>query len=89
MNPTDPPASDLPCKELVQLVTAYLDDALPADVRAAIDEHLEGCDGCRNVVAQWRTVVSLAGRLTEADVQDSDELERDRLLSTFRGLRRR
>lgn len=89
MNPTDPRPTDLPCTELVQLVTAYLDDALPADVRAEIDEHLEGCQGCRNVVAQWRTVVALAGRLTEADVQDTDELERDRLLSTIRGLRRR
>jgi anti-sigma factor RsiW len=89
MNPTDPRPADLPCTELVQLVTAYLDGALPADVRAEIDEHLEGCHGCRNVVAQWRTVVALAGRLTEADVQDTDELERDRLLSTFRGLRRR
>jgi anti-sigma factor RsiW len=94
MNPTDPPASGLPCIDLVQLVTAYLDDALPADMRASVDAHLSGCHGCRNVVAQWRTVIALAGRLTEADVQEAgahgpDELERDRLLSTFRGLRRR
>lgn len=89
MTPTDPTPSGLPCIELVQLVTAYLDDALPADIRAAVDEHLEGCHGCRNVVAHWRTVMALAGRLTEADVRDTDELERDRLLSTFRGLRRR
>jgi anti-sigma factor RsiW len=89
MNRTDPPESKLPCKELVQLVTAYLDDALPADIRAAIDEHLDGCHGCRNVVAQWRTVIAFAGRLTEADVENTDEIERDRLLSTFRGLRRR
>jgi anti-sigma factor RsiW len=89
MSPTDPHALDPPCHELVQLITAYLDDALPAEDKAEVDQHLDVCSGCRNVVAQWRTVVALAGRLTEADVENTDELLRDRLLSTFRGLRRR
>lgn len=92
MNPdhTDHPVDfDQECKEFVELVTAYLDDALPDDVRADVDRHLDVCEGCRNVLTQWRTVVSLAGRLTEADVQNTDELTRDRLMSTFRSLRRR
>jgi hypothetical protein len=41
------------------------------------------------VFAQWRTIIALAGRLTEADVDNTDEITRDRLISTFRGLRRR
>jgi anti-sigma factor RsiW len=88
-NPDHPADSDLACKDFVELVTAYLDDALPGDVRADIDEHLDVCDGCQNVLAQWRKVVDLAGQLTEADVDNTDELGRDRLISTFRGLRRR
>jgi anti-sigma factor RsiW len=88
MTPTAP-HSDMPCKELVQLITAYLDDALPAAVRADVDEHLGGCEGCRAALAQWRTVIGLAGRLTPADVDTTDELTRDRLLSLCRGLRRR
>jgi anti-sigma factor RsiW len=80
---------DLPCKEFVGLVTAYLDGALPDDLRARVDQHLATCGGCRNVMAQWRTVIDLAGRLTDADVDNTDELTRDRLMSTFRSLRRR
>ena len=83
------PAADLPCEEFVQLVTAYLEDALPGDVRARVDEHLAGCPGCRNVLSQWGTIIDLTGQLTEADVENADELTRDRLLSLFRGLRRR
>lgn len=80
---------DMACEDVTQLITAYLDGALPDDVRARIDEHLDGCDGCRNVLAQWRTIIALAGRLTEADVDNTDEITRDRLISTIRGLRRR
>jgi len=88
-DPDDPLGADLACKEFVELVTAYLDDALPDDVRAGVDEHLEVCDGCQNVLAQWRTLIDLAGQLTGADIDNTDELTRDQLISTFRGLRRR
>jgi anti-sigma factor RsiW len=57
-------ARDLPCVEFVDLVTTYLDDALPADVRERVDVHLDGCEGCRNVLAQWRTVIRLTSRLS-------------------------
>lgn len=80
---------DVACKDFVELGTAYLDGALPADVRSQVDQHLAGCDGCQNVLAQWRTVIDLAGQLTEDDVDNTDEITRDRLISTIRGLRRR
>ena len=89
MNTAGSPEPNLSCQEFVQLVTAYLEDALPEDVQASVGEHLDHCPGCRNVLAQWRTVISLAGQLTEADVDSTDEATRDRLLSMFRGLRRR
>lgn len=89
MNTAGSPEADISCQDVVQLVTAYLEDALPEGVQASVDEHLEHCPGCRTVLAQWRTVVSLAGQLTEADVDSTDEVTRDRLLRLFRGLRRR
>ena len=79
----------LRCAEFVELVTAYLDNTLPDDVATAADEHLAGCTGCRATLAQWRTVIDLAGRLTEADVARSDPLATNRLMTTFRRLRRR
>jgi anti-sigma factor RsiW len=89
MSPHHPTDRDVSCKEFVELITAYLDGALHDDLRADVDEHLDMCDGCQNVLTQWRTIINLAGQLTEADVENTDELTRDQLISTFRGLRRR
>ena len=89
----DAPHSDagehLPCIEFVELITAYLDDALPDQLRARIDAHLEICEGCPNAIEQLRTVIELTGNLAESDVEDLDPLEREELMSTFRRLRRR
>jgi Putative zinc-finger len=85
----DEAGEDLPCIEFVELITAYLEDSLPNELRARIDAHLDICEGCPNAIAQLRTVVDLAGNLTESDVDDLDPLEREALMSTFRRLRRR
>jgi anti-sigma factor RsiW len=79
VSPTDPSDGDLPCRDFVGLVTAYIDGAVPDDERARVDEHLDGCQGCSTVLAQWRTVIALAGRLTDADVRTTDERTLDRL----------
>ena len=81
--------ADMACKDFVELITAYLDGALPDHARTRVDQHLDTCDGCQNVLAQWRTIIALAGRLTEADVDNTDEITRDRLVSMLRELRRR
>jgi anti-sigma factor RsiW len=88
-NGSHPVDTDLECKDFVELVTAYLDGALPVDLRVRVDEHLGTCDGCQNVLDQWRTVIALAGQLSDADVENTDEVTRDRLVSMFRELRRR
>jgi anti-sigma factor RsiW len=80
---------DQACVDLVELMTAYLDDALTDEQRREFDEHLAGCDGCRAALAQWRTVEDLAGRLSAEEVADLDPYVRDRLLSTLRVVRRR
>jgi predicted anti-sigma-YlaC factor YlaD len=80
---------DLQCIEFVGLVTAYLDGEVNEGQRRRIDEHLEGCQGCRAALGQFRTVIRLAGRLTAADIADVDPLIRDRLTATLRVPRRR
>jgi anti-sigma factor RsiW len=55
-------ATQLSCKELVELVTDYLEGVLAPDRVAALDAHLAGCDGCDTYVEQMRqTVVALRG----------------------------
>jgi anti-sigma factor RsiW len=86
---SQPSGLDQACVDLVELMTAYLDDALSAEERRRFEEHLAGCAGCRAALAQWRTVSGLAGRLRPEDVADLDPYVRDRLLSTLRVVRRR
>jgi predicted anti-sigma-YlaC factor YlaD len=80
---------DLRCIELVDRATAYLDGALNESDAGRIEEHLEGCQGCRAALDQLRTAIRIAGRLTAADVTSLDPLIRDRLMATFRVPRRR
>ena len=59
----------LDCHEFVDLITAYLDRALPPGDLTRIDDHLATCEGCRTVLAQWHTVIALTGRLTDVDIE--------------------
>lgn len=71
----------LDCDELVELVTAYLDEALDAETQRRVDDHLAGCDGCQAYVSQVRTTIRSAGHVEPAQV---DPATRDRLLEAFR-----
>jgi predicted anti-sigma-YlaC factor YlaD len=50
---------DMACIELVDVVTDYLEEALPVGEVARIREHLASCDGCTAHVEQMRTAVRI------------------------------
>jgi predicted anti-sigma-YlaC factor YlaD len=58
------------CSELVQLVTDYLEGALPSRKRQNFEEHLAGCAGCRAYVEQTRQAVNMLGTATPEPVDD-------------------
>lgn len=68
------------CDELVELVTAYLDEALEPSTRERFEAHLADCDGCANYLKQFRSTIGALGGLREK----LDERFRDRLLDAFR-----
>ena len=70
------------CIELVELITEYLEGALPEDRRARFEEHLRGCDGCTAYMEQFETTIRLTGMLTEDQVPTD---AREALLGAFRG----
>ena len=72
------------CKELVELVTAYLEGALDADAHALFDAHLVYCDGCRNYLEQFRATVRTIGKIQDYDL---DPTFRSRLLDAFKDFR--
>jgi anti-sigma factor RsiW len=55
----------LTCKEIVELVTDYLEGSLPDEQRALFEAHLAACRGCRTYLEQMRQTIALTGRLTE------------------------
>jgi anti-sigma factor RsiW len=77
------------CIEFVTAVSAYIDDEVSLEERQRMDNHLEGCQGCRTALGQFQTVIHLTGRLTLEDVANIDLLIRDRLMATLRIPRRR
>ena len=77
---------ELTCKDVVELVTGYLDGSMELTDRERFERHLSGCDGCTNYLHQMRETIRLTGMLTEEQVSDE---QRDALLAAFRGWRSR
>ena len=76
---------DIACIELVEMLTDYLEGALPPDEVAAVDQHLTGCEPCLRYLRQMRAT-GVALRLLPAErVTDtlSDQTV-DALLEAFR-----
>lgn len=69
------------CRELVELITDYCEGRLSPAEQARFEAHLALCDGCAAYLAQYRTTIALAGRLSEEEVR---EPARARLLAAFR-----
>ena len=73
------------CRQVVELVTDYLERALPAEDAALFEQHLNFCDGCEWYVEQMRTTIATVGHIREEDVPDET---RRRLLAAFREWKR-
>jgi anti-sigma factor RsiW len=77
---------ELPCRELVELVTDYLEDRLGPVDRQRFEEHLAACEACRAYLEQFRLTIRAIGRLPEETL--SPEAQRA-LVDAFRGWTRR
>jgi len=68
------------CRELVALVTEYLDGAMPASERIRFERHLAVCPPCRAHLDQMRETIRASGRLTEESISPA---ARDDLIDAF------
>jgi len=68
----------------VELVTDYLEGALPAGEQARFEEHIARCSGCKTYLEQIRQTMETLRRLPEDGL--TPEAERA-LLEAFRGWR--
>ena len=77
-------ADTMACRELVELVTSYLDDALAPDERVRVERHLAACVGCETFIEQMRQTVAATASLGP-EVIPPEGLER--LLKVYREFR--
>jgi anti-sigma factor RsiW len=75
---------DIACRELVELVTEYLEGTLPRRDRRRFARHIRGCEHCSAYLEQMRETIERVGRLSEEDL---DPAARNALLEAFRGWR--
>jgi predicted anti-sigma-YlaC factor YlaD len=76
---------EMTCKELVELVTEYLEGTLSALDCARFEEHLAECPGCRTYLQQMRQTIRVLGRLPEESLSPDS---REELLRAFRTWKR-
>jgi anti-sigma factor RsiW len=81
------PNDEMSCKELVEVVTDYLEGKLPDADRVRLEEHLAECPYCEEYIAQMRETIEALGELPRA--QSLDPRTERELLDAFRGWRRR
>ena len=75
---------ELTCAQVVELVTAYLEQRLSEADIERFEEHLVFCDGCSTYLDQMRVTVATAGALRREEFP----LElKEQLLVTFREAR--
>jgi anti-sigma factor RsiW len=72
------------CRDVVEIVTDYLEGALAPDVVARLEVHLEACPPCRDYIEQIRTTRLLAAA---AEAELERQPDRDALLAAFREFR--
>ncbi len=72
------------CRQVVELMTDYLEDALSTPDRARFEQHIAGCDGCTAYLAQLRMARKIMGRLADEPVPAAVKKE---LLEAFRSWR--
>jgi anti-sigma factor RsiW len=77
---------EMACKELVEVVTDYLEGTLPDADRRRLEAHLAACPYCVEYIEQFRQTIDALGGL-ELDTIAPER--RQELLEAFRGWRER
>jgi anti-sigma factor RsiW len=79
-------AEDLACTEEVEIMTDYLEGALPEAEAQRVERHLETCPGCTEYLEQMRTLAGSLGGLTRDSLPGEI---RDGVIAAFRGFHNR
>ncbi len=78
-------AEGLTCRDLVELVTEYLEGTMPDEARERFERHLAFCAECDIYLDQMKHTIAATGALAGDEI-DPEAL--DRLMAAFRDFRR-
>jgi anti-sigma factor RsiW len=81
--PTDP-LEAMTCRQFVEIVTEYLEQQLDDARKLWTEEHLAGCDACRNYLEQMRQTIAALRNLGDDTL---DPGQRERILDAMRTAR--
>ena len=71
----------LSCQEVVELITDYLENALLAEMRKQLEEHVAQCPDCETYIKQIQQTISRLHQLAKQQVSPATRRE---LLQFFR-----
>ena len=71
------------CREIVELITEYLEKRLTLQARKRFEQHLTYCDWCRVYLEQIRQTIRVAGSVSEESLSPQT---REDLVRLFRDL---
>jgi anti-sigma factor RsiW len=74
-------AAGLTCREMVELMTDYLEGALPEADRLRFEAHIAGCEHCTAYLEQMRETIRVVGAIDPGALEPDVERE---LLAAFR-----
>jgi anti-sigma factor RsiW len=72
----------MPCQEIVEAITDYLEGTMPAEDRRRFEAHLKGCPHCTAYLEQMRQLIAALGTLTQESIPPG---RRDELVAAFQG----
>ena len=62
---------EMSCRELVDVITDYLEGTMAEEDRARFEAHLGQCHYCINYLAQMRETIAALGGLSEDSIDPS------------------
>jgi anti-sigma factor (TIGR02949 family) len=79
-------SDEFKCQEMIEVVTNYLEDALPPDDRERFERHLSYCAGCSTYTEQMRETIKQTGTIPQKE--SLPPALREEILAQFRTWKR-
>jgi len=76
---------EMPCQELVEVISSYFDGSLGRRDRRRFEAHLRECEACERYLEQMRETVDLLGKVSLDTLSPEAQ---STLLDAFRDLKR-